>query len=289
MPHELYGQVPLNDVSGLTDELNGRSPVGHAHNEFAKLPYITTVPPGSASPVITHDLGTLDVDVTVYRASDGNEVGVPVRRTGANTIVLEFAAAPSANQFRVIVSAGHGNGGVIEGGASNAPHAATHSAEGTDPVTPTAIGAAPTVHTHSVYALTSHVHAAYALNEHDHPEYENTAEGKGPPIALNWQTTITTPAASGNHFRIHMLNNTTLLAPSNPTDGQLILWEISAEFDLTATLQTGNGAFQYGRDIYSMSLCLAGQVEYMQAIYDARAVNNTGRWRVISYIKGFPK
>lgn len=54
--------------------------------------------------VVTHNLNTQDVTVSVYRNSASfDEVGVDIEHTSVNTITLRFAAAPSLNQFRVVV------------------------------------------------------------------------------------------------------------------------------------------------------------------------------------------
>lgn len=59
----------------------------------------------SVSYTITHNLGTRDVDVTVYRNSaPWDEVICDVQHTTTNTITLIFATAPAVNQFRVKVS-----------------------------------------------------------------------------------------------------------------------------------------------------------------------------------------
>jgi len=59
----------------------------------------------NVSYVITHNLGTRDVDVTVYRnATPFDEVIVDVQHTSTNTITLGFTTAPTTNQFRVKVS-----------------------------------------------------------------------------------------------------------------------------------------------------------------------------------------
>lgn len=54
--------------------------------------------------VITHNLGTTDVTVSVYRNSGAaDEVEVDVEHTSTNTITLRFTVAPTSNQFRVVV------------------------------------------------------------------------------------------------------------------------------------------------------------------------------------------
>lgn len=61
----------------------------------------------AASFAVAHNLNTRDVRVEVYRnATPWDTVIVDVARTDANTITISgFATSPSANQFRVLVSA----------------------------------------------------------------------------------------------------------------------------------------------------------------------------------------
>lgn len=58
----------------------------------------------STSYNITHNFGTRDVQVQVYRvASPYDTVNCDVERTDTNTVTLKFAAAPSSNQFTCVV------------------------------------------------------------------------------------------------------------------------------------------------------------------------------------------
>lgn len=55
--------------------------------------------------IINHGLGTLDVQVTVYRNSTPfDDVIVDVQHTSVNSITVLFAIAPSANAYRVVVT-----------------------------------------------------------------------------------------------------------------------------------------------------------------------------------------
>lgn len=90
----------LKPVSGggITQSVNG---VAVDTNVVARR-YAADVPAGSTLATITHNLGTLDVAVHVYEKASGNDVLVAATRTGVNTISLEFAVAPSSNQYRVV-------------------------------------------------------------------------------------------------------------------------------------------------------------------------------------------
>lgn len=66
--------------------------------------FAASIGDGSATQYdVTHNLGTLDVHVEVFRNSGGDTVLCDVTRTSTTVVRLNFAAAPSSNQFRVVV------------------------------------------------------------------------------------------------------------------------------------------------------------------------------------------
>jgi hypothetical protein len=69
--------------------------------------YAANVGDGSAtSYTITHNLGTRDIQVTVYdNSSPYAEVFCDVQHTTTNTATLLFSVAPTSNQYRVVVQA----------------------------------------------------------------------------------------------------------------------------------------------------------------------------------------
>jgi hypothetical protein len=61
----------------------------------------------SLSYVITHNLGTRDVTVLVYRSSSPYDViETYVELTSTNTVTLTFLTAPTSNEYRVVISSG---------------------------------------------------------------------------------------------------------------------------------------------------------------------------------------
>lgn len=58
---------------------------------------------GATSVVVTHNLGTLDVEVTTYNVADGFDRLDDVNHTSINTITVNFATAPAAGAVRVVV------------------------------------------------------------------------------------------------------------------------------------------------------------------------------------------
>jgi hypothetical protein len=88
-----------------TDDARFVTPLKLATYSGRKLKYSANVGDGSATQyTITHNLGTRDVQVEVYRNSGNYDtVLCDVERTSTNAIRLTFASAPSANAFRVTV------------------------------------------------------------------------------------------------------------------------------------------------------------------------------------------
>jgi hypothetical protein len=105
-----------------------------------------------------------------------------------------------------------------------------------------------------------------------------------PPVTLTDAATIATDASLGNHFRVSMGGNRTLGVPTNPTDGQRCLWEVTASgANRTLTLSTSTGGFIFGTDITALTATTSAKADFIGAIYNSTA----NRWRVVSYIKGF--
>jgi hypothetical protein len=66
--------------------------------------YVTNVGNGVATAVaVTHNLGTVDVDVQVVRVSTGATILVDVVRTSTTVVTLNFNTAPATNAFRVLI------------------------------------------------------------------------------------------------------------------------------------------------------------------------------------------
>lgn len=66
--------------------------------------YATNIGDGTATSfTITHNLGTLDVQVTVREISTWEQVLVPNKASSTSQCVVEFGVAPASNAYRVIV------------------------------------------------------------------------------------------------------------------------------------------------------------------------------------------
>jgi phage-related tail fiber protein len=67
--------------------------------------FAVNVPSGSTTATITHNLGTLDVGISVYEIATGDKVFPDERAATTNTVVLTFAVAPTTGQYRCVVLA----------------------------------------------------------------------------------------------------------------------------------------------------------------------------------------
>lgn len=66
--------------------------------------YSATIGDGTAtSYAVTHNLGSLDLHVTVYAVSTGKEVIADVTHTSTTVATIGFASAPTAGQYRVVI------------------------------------------------------------------------------------------------------------------------------------------------------------------------------------------
>jgi len=86
------------DGSGLSIDPSQLATIGIARK------YAIDVPSGATSADITHNLGTKDINVSVYEISTGEEVDVDVVLTSTTVVTLSFATAPTTGQYRVVVT-----------------------------------------------------------------------------------------------------------------------------------------------------------------------------------------
>ena len=104
-----------------------------------------------------------------------------------------------------------------------------------------------------------------------------------PPQNLVDAATIATDASTGNHFRVTLGGNRTLGAPTNPTDGQRVIWEIIQDATGSRTI-TLDAVFGLGTDITAVTLTTtASKRDFLGAVYSSAAV----KWFVIAFMRGY--
>lgn len=104
-----------------------------------------------------------------------------------------------------------------------------------------------------------------------------------PPVALTDAATIVVDAALGNHYRVTLGGNRTLGAPSNPTNGQKILFEIIQDGTGTRTLAY-NAAYAFGTDVPSPTLTTTiNKRDFIGFVYNSTAT----LWYCLAVAKGY--
>ncbi|ROL55843.1 hypothetical protein D9V84_10545, partial [Bacteroidetes/Chlorobi group bacterium Naka2016] len=97
---KVTGTLPIaNGGTGGTTAQQARANLGCTGK------YATAIGDGTnTSFVVTHNLGTTDVVVSIYRNSSPYDiVFTDIEITNSNSITVRFASAPTSNQFRVVV------------------------------------------------------------------------------------------------------------------------------------------------------------------------------------------
>lgn len=96
--------------------------------------------------------------------------------------------------------------------------------------------------------------------------------------------TVATDASLGSLFRVTVLGDRTFGIPTNPTDGQRIMYEITASgADRTVTFTTtGVGSFKYGTDFTAIPLITSGTTTYVGCLYSGR----DSRWHIMAVGSG---
>jgi len=94
------------DVEILWNETNDKWTLtnnGTNYHAIARK-YAETLGASATSYIITHNLGTTDVTVQIFEAaSPFAQVEADVKRTNSNTVTVDFAIAPSAGEYKVVV------------------------------------------------------------------------------------------------------------------------------------------------------------------------------------------
>jgi hypothetical protein len=98
---EIATQAEVNTGS---DDLRFVTPAKLAAWSGRIRKFSASIGDGSATTfTVTHNLGSLDVGVTVFANSNGEEVIADVLHATTNTLTVTFASAPASNAYRVVV------------------------------------------------------------------------------------------------------------------------------------------------------------------------------------------
>ena len=103
-------------------------------------------------------------------------------------------------------------------------------------------------------------------------------------VALTDGATVALNAALATVFTLIAAGNRTILAPSNPVDGQKIVIRHTASGGArTLALTSGAAGFSFGTDIPALTATGSGLTDYIGCIYSLTA----DRWNVVAVVKGF--
>lgn len=103
-------------------------------------------------------------------------------------------------------------------------------------------------------------------------------------VTLTDGATIAMDASTGVTFLITATGNRTLLAPSNPSTGEVKrIAHTASGADRTLSLTTGAGGFRFGAEITALTATTSGTTDYIGILYNLA----DDRWDVVSYMKGF--
>lgn len=94
------------EVNALTDDARFITPLKLANWTGRIKKFTQDIGDGSAtSYTVTHNFGSRDITVQVYRNSGNYEnIFVDVRRSSINAVQIVFDAAPTTNQYRVVIT-----------------------------------------------------------------------------------------------------------------------------------------------------------------------------------------
>lgn len=92
------------EVNTGTDDLRIVTPLKLASWSGRIKKFAVSIGDGTAtSYTVTHNLASLDVGVTIFNNSTGDEVITDVTHATTNTLTIVFASAPASNAYRVVV------------------------------------------------------------------------------------------------------------------------------------------------------------------------------------------
>lgn len=148
---------------------------------------------------------------------------------------------------------------------------------------------AASTHTHAESDVTSLVSDLTLKSPLAAPQFTGVANFGGATtrtvITLTDATTIAVNAALGNFFRVTITANRIMGAPSNPTDGQLILFAIKQDGTGSRTVDWATStAYVFGTDVPTPVLSTTAQkVDYLGFVYSGTGL----KWQCIAVARGY--
>jgi hypothetical protein len=112
-----------------------------------------------------------------------------------------------------------------------------------------------------------------------------TESGALAPAVVNLTdaATIAVNASLGNDFRVTIAGNRTMGTPTNPVNGQQILFQVTQGSGAPFTLSWGNG-YEFSADLPQPTLSTtAGQTDLLGFVYNAAK----GTWLLAAFLNGF--
>lgn len=102
-------------------------------------------------------------------------------------------------------------------------------------------------------------------------------------VHLTDATTIAVDASLGNDFRVTIAGNRTMGTPSNPTNGEQIIFQITQGTGAPFTIRWASG-YQFSAALSQPTLSTsAGQTDLLGFVYNA----TTGTWLLAAFLNGF--
>lgn len=102
-------------------------------------------------------------------------------------------------------------------------------------------------------------------------------------VALTDAATIAVNAAAGNDQRVTIAGNRTLGNPTNPTDGQRVVFQVTQGAGAPWTLSYGT-AYEFSAAVPQPTLSGgAGRTDLLGFIYNA----TKGTWLLVAFVPGF--
>jgi hypothetical protein len=102
-------------------------------------------------------------------------------------------------------------------------------------------------------------------------------------VHLTDAATITVDASLGNDFRVTIAGNRTMGTPSNPTNGEQIIFQITQGTGAPFTITWASG-YEFSAGLPQPTLSTtAGQTDLLGFVYNA----STGTWLLAAFVNGF--